>query len=94
MKEYVDKEFYAEVIAGYIIGISATETCSGNYHISFGEINGYFGTNLPEDKEMLDNIKDAILKKGDIVSDLNTDEDFDIMIFTSFCPCVDDEDDE
>lgn len=94
MKPNVDKELYAEVIACYIIGTSANETCSGNNHISFGEINGYFGTNLPEDKEMLDNIKDAILKKDDIVSDLNTDEDFDIMLYTSFCPCVDDEDDE
>ena len=84
MKSNIDKELYAQLVAGYITGVCTANTISGNYHIIFEEINDTFGLNLPEDKEMLGSILDAM--NGDIVSDVEAVNDFDVMLFTSFCP--------
>ena len=57
----------------------------------FSEINKRYGLNLPTDKEMLDLIRDALLQHGDIISDLETAEDFDMMFYTMYCPYVEDD---
>ena len=57
-------------------------------HVPFSEINKRYGVNLPTDKEMLDLIRDALLEHGDIISDLETSEDFDMMFYTMYCPYV------
>ena len=62
-----------------------SDTVSGNLHIPFSEINEHFAVSLPSDNELLEKIKDN-LGNSEIVSDLNTDEDFDLMFFTVFCP--------
>ena len=40
---------------------------------------------------MLDLIRDALLEHGDIISDLETSEDFDMMFYTMYCPYVEDD---
>ena len=62
---------------------------SGNYHIEFEDINELFGVSLPDDKEMLDKIVDALDR--DIVSDVDVFTDFDLMFYTSYCPNFEDE---
>ena len=57
----------------------------------FSEINKRYGVNLPTDKEMLDLIRDALLEHGDIISDLESSEDFDMMFYTMYCPYVEDD---
>lgn len=93
----VDKELYAELIAGWIIGVSAVNTHSGNYCTYFEEIDDKFDTNLAygKDSEMVEMIRCAIEEKSDIVCDVKVyGEMFDVNLFTSFCSLVDDEDDE
>lgn len=90
----IDREIYAEVIAAYIVGTSAAETYSGNYCTYFEEIDKIFGTNLCnyQDNEMVELIKNAMVAKGDIVSDVEVYGGcFDVMIYTSFCPKLDEE---
>ena len=41
---------------------------------------------LPDDKEMLDKIVDALDR--DIVSDVDVFTDFDLMFYTSYCPIL------
>lgn len=84
-------ELYAQVVAGYITGISVINSLSGNYHIDFGVINELFKLNLPEDKDMLDHILNAL--NNDIVADVDAVDDFDIMLYTAFCPYLEDEED-
>ncbi len=83
MKPVFDKKLYAHIVAGYITGVSAIRTFSGNYHLAFDVINVLFGLNLPDDNEMLDNILDAF--NYDIVTDVDAVYDFDITLYTSFC---------
>ena len=91
MKPICDKKSYANVVAGYITGVSAINTISGNYHMAFDEINELFGLNLPDDEEMLHHILEAF--DYDIVAEVDTANDFDIVLYTSFCVhCNDDED--
>ena len=40
---------------------------------------------------MRDLIRDALLEHGDIISDLETSEDFDMMFYTMYCPYVEDD---
>ncbi len=89
---YFNREGYAQTIAEYLIDEGTKDTFSGNLHIPFTEINKRFGVDLPSDKEMLDLIGDALLNHGDIISDLQTSEDFDMMFYTMYCPNVEDDD--
>lgn len=79
---YFNREGYAQTIAEYLIDEGTNDTYSGNLHVPFSEINKRYGVNLPTDKEMLDLIRDALLEHGDIISDLETSEDFDMMFYT------------
>lgn len=88
---FFDREAYAQTIAEYLIDEGTVNTLSGNLHIPFSEINERFGVNLPTDEEMLELIRNELLKHGDIISDLETDEDFDMMFFTMYCPYVEDD---
>ena len=83
---YFDREAYAQTIAEYLIDEGTNDTFSGNIHIPFSEINERYGVNLPTDKEMLDLISDALLEHGDIISDLETSKDFEMMFYTMYCP--------
>ena len=82
---YFDRDRYAQTIANYLIDEGTRDTVSGNLHIPFSEINEHFAVSLPSDNELLEKIKDQ-LGSSEIVSDLHTDEDFDLMFFTVFCP--------
>ena len=82
---YFDRDRYAQTVANYLIDEGTRDTVSGNLHIPFSEINEHFAVSLPSDNELLEKIKDQ-LGSSEIVSDLHTDEDFDLMFFTVFCP--------
>jgi len=88
---FFDREAYAQTIAEHLIDEGTEDTFSGNLHIPFSEINERFGVNLPTDEKMLELIRDELLKHGDIISDLETDEDFDMMFYTMYCPHVEDD---
>lgn len=88
----VDKELYAELISGWIIGESAAKTYSGNYCTYFEEIDEKFDTELSEDAEMVEMIRYAIEAQGDIVCDVSVyNECFDVNLYTSFCPLLEEE---
>ena len=89
---YFNREAYAQTIAEYLIDEGTEDTYSGNLHVPFSEINKRYGINLPTDKETLDLIRDVLLEHGDIISDLETSEDFDMMFYTIYCPYVEGDD--
>ena len=78
---YFDKESYAQTIAEYLIDNGTANTYSGNYHFDYTEIN-----------ELLDMIVNNL--DTDIVSDVITGEDIDIMFYTNYCPNVSNEETE
>lgn len=87
---YFDRDEYAETIANYLIDEGTQDTVSGNIHIPFSEINNRFAVDLPADKELLSKIEESLVWKSHIVSEFATDEDFDLMFFTVFCPNCED----
>lgn len=89
---YFDKESYAQSIAEYLMDEGTANTSSGNYHFDYSEINEIFGVALPADDELLDMIVKHL--DTDIVSDVNTVEDFDLMFYTQYCPNATDEETE
>ena len=89
---YFDKEAYAQTIAEYLIDEGTASTYSGNYCFDYTEINERFGVALPVDDELLDMIVDSLDK--DIVADVVTGKDMDIMFYTKYCPNVEDEETE
>lgn len=92
LSEYFDKAAYAQTIAEYLIDEGTASTFSGNYHFDYTEINERFGVALPVDNELLDMIADNLDK--DIVADVVTGKDIDIMFYTQYCPNVEDEETE
>ncbi len=89
---YFDKESYAQTIAEYLIDEGTANTFSGNYNFEYTEINERFGVALPVDDELLNMIVDHLDK--DIVADVVTGKDIDIMFYTKYCPNVEDEETE
>lgn len=87
-----EKESYAQTIAEYLIDEGTASTFSGNYHFDYTEINERFGVALPVDNELLGMIVDHL--DTDIVSDVITGKDIDIMFYTQYCPNVEDEETE
>ena len=81
---FFDKSSYAQTIAEYMIDEGTEQTESGNYHFSFAEINERFGTSLPGDREMMDQIVSAL--DSEIVADADTTEDFDLAFDLDYCP--------
>lgn len=86
------KESYAQTIAEYLIDEGTARTFSGNYHFDYTEINERFGVALPVDDELLNMIVDHL--DTDIVSDVITGKDIDIMFYTQYCPNTEDEETE
>lgn len=74
-------------IAKYIVDAGTSNTESGNWQITFDEVNSLFGTNLPTDADMLGEIQDHIIKNyADMVADIDCSEDFDVIFYTDCCP--------
>lgn len=86
---YFDRDDYAQTIANYLIDEGTEDTMSGNLHIPFSEINEKFGVTLPDDDDLLDRIKYCI-GESEAVADIETNEDFDLMFHTVFCPNIED----
>lgn len=89
LSPYFDREDYAQTIAEYMTDAGCAFTHSGNWHFDFSEINKAFGVSLPSDKEMLDAIVDAFDRN--VVSDIDTTEDFDLMLYLAYCPNADED---
>ena len=87
---YFDKDSYAQTIADYLTDTGTEKTESGNRHFSFDEINKRFAVSLPEDRELLESIVAHL--DPEIVSDVDTTEDFDLMFYLQYCPYAEDED--
>ena len=87
-----EKESYAQTIAEHLIDEGTANTYSGNYCFDYTEINERFGVALPVDDELLDMIVDSLDK--DIVADVVTGKDIDLMFYTQYCPNVEDEETE
>ena len=84
MVSFFDRDCYAQTIADYMMNIGTGRTRSGNYHFEFSEINESFGIDLPSDSDMLDKIVSSL--DSEIVSDVDTTEDFDLMFYLKYCP--------
>ena len=74
----------AKKIAAWLTNIGTQKTISGNYHFEFEEVNEQFGTNLPQDKSLLNAIEDSF--DYNIVADVCLDEDFDLLFWLAYCP--------
>lgn len=74
-----------EAIANFLIAEWTSKTLSGNYHISFDEVNERFGTSLPDDEELLEAIVMFCIDSG-AIAEMDTTEDFDLMFYLDYCP--------
>lgn len=74
-----------EAIANFLIAEGTNKTLSGNYHISFDEVNERFGTSLPDDEELLEAIVMFCIDSGTI-AEMDTTEDFDLVFYLDYCP--------
>lgn len=89
---HFNRSGYAQTIAEYLTDKGTELTHTGNYHFDFEEINGHFGTSFPQDKDLLQKVIDALCP--DIVSDIETSDDFDLMFYLDYCPNYEGEDEE
>ena len=76
----------AKSIAEYMIEEGTEMTRSGSYIFCFDEINQLFGTSLPDDANMVEQITDAL--DTDIVADADTTEGFDLVFYLDYCTNV------
>ena len=74
----------ARSIADYMTAEGTKMTRSGSYIFYFDEINQLFGTSLPDDANMVEQITDAL--DTDIVADADTTEGFDLVFYLDYCP--------
>ena len=74
-----------EAIANFLIAEGTSKTLSGNYHISFDEVNERFGTSLPDDEELLEAIVMFCID-SETIAEMDTTEDFDLMFYLDYCP--------
>ena len=77
--------FYGEAIANYLIAEGTRRTLSGNYHISFDEVNKRFDTSLPDDEELLETIVMFCID-SEAIAEMDTMEDFDLVFYLDYCP--------
>lgn len=77
--------FYGEAIANFLIAEGTRKTLSGNYHISFDEVNERFGTSLPDDEDLLESIVMFCID-SEAIAEMDTTEDFDLMFYLDYCP--------
>lgn len=87
-----EKESYAQTIAEYLMDEGTANTYSGNYIFDYTEINERFGVALPVDENLLNMIVENL--DTDIVSDVTTGKDIDLVFYTQYCPNVEDEETE
>lgn len=82
---FFDRDCYARLIAGFLIDYGTAYSTSGNYNISFEEIEERFGMNLSHDENMRKKVMSAFDKN--VVAGVEATEDgFDMMFDTSYCP--------
>lgn len=74
-------------IVEYMVSTGTFQTYSSNYHFEFNEINRLFGCDLPNDTDLLDKIVWEAYKRKEVI-ELLTDEDFDFIFGTDYCPNV------
>lgn len=93
MKQKAD----AKEIAEQLIRTGMENTTTGNWIISFEEINERYGTSLPADQELLNGISRQLYDRSDSVADFCiSEEGVDLDFYYGQCPnyCGDDEDAE
>ena len=79
----------AKAIADYMIAEGCEQTSSGNWIFAYDEINKRFGTDLPNDAELIDQIAEYIhAEKSDMVADLDLSQGFDLDFYTDHCPNI------
>lgn len=84
---YFDRKSYAQTIAEYLIETGTESTSSGNWIISFEEINQRYAVNLPSDKVLMENISRYLYDCSDSVADFCiTDEGVDLDFYYGQCP--------
>ena len=80
----------AKTIADYMIAEGCEQTSSGNWIFTYDEINRRFGTDLPNDAELINQIADYIYaNKSDVVADHDLSQGFDLDFYTDCCPNID-----
>lgn len=85
----------ASEIAQYIIRTGTENTTSGNWYVSFDEIEDQFGVNLASDVDLLDRVCECLFDAGDVVAEFDVyDDEFDMMFYTDYCINYEDDDDE
>ena len=86
----MEQQNIAKTIAGYMIAEGCEQTSSGNWIFTYDEINNRFGTDLPNDAELINQIAEYIYaEKSDVVSDLDLSQGFDLDFYTDCCPNID-----
>ena len=80
-------ERLAPKIATYIFTKSATQTTTGNYCVSFEEINNFYGITIEDNPELLIAVEDALYNQyGDGILDLEIyDNEFDLVLGFDYC---------
>ena len=79
-----------KAISDYMIAEGSEQTTSGNWIFTYDEINNKFGTDLPNDAELINQITEYIYAvKSDVVSDLDLSQGFDLDFYTDHCPNID-----
>ena len=79
-----------KTIAEYMITEGGEQTSSGHWIFTYDEINNKFGTDLPNDAELINQITEYIYAvKSDVVSDLDLSQGFDLDFYTDCCPNID-----
>ena len=80
----------AKAIADYMLDEGSEQTSSGNWIFTYDEINNKFGTDLPKDAAMINQIAEYIYaEKCDMVADLDLSQGFDLDFYTDHCPNID-----
>ena len=80
----------AKAIADYMLDKGSEQTSSGNWIFTYDEINSKFGTDLPNDAELINQITAYIYAvKSGVVSDLDLSQGFDLDFYTDHCPNID-----
>ena len=86
----MEQQNIAKTIAGYMIAEGCEQTSSGNWIFTYDEINNRFGTDLPNDAELINQIAEYIYaEKSDVVSDLDLSQGFDLDFYIDHCPNID-----
>jgi hypothetical protein len=77
----------AAKIAAYIFTESSKETTTGNWCVSFKEINSFYDIELEKNQELLAEVENALYTNfGDAILDLEiNEEEFDLILGYAYC---------